>query len=55
MDAGRTIKFTFRVNDNGGPALELAAGRSVSREGMPTFHNDWTNHWANELEFGVAR
>jgi hypothetical protein len=53
--AGQTIKFTFRVNDNAGPALELAAGRSVAREGMPTFHNDWTAHWANELEFGVGR
>jgi len=55
VDAGQTIKFTFRVNDNAGPALELAAGRSVSREGMPTFHNDWTSHWANELEFGIDR
>ncbi|MBM3495663.1 MAG: hypothetical protein FJX72_15270 [Armatimonadetes bacterium] len=55
VDAGQTIKFTFRVNDNGGPALELAAGRSVSRGGMPTFHNDWTEHWANEIEFGAGR
>ncbi|NLH97888.1 MAG: hypothetical protein GX446_00155 [Chthonomonadales bacterium] len=55
VDAGLTIKFTFRVNDNAGPALELAGGRSVSREGMPTFHNDWTSHWANELEFGILR
>lgn len=55
MDAGETVKFTFRVNDNGGPALELAAGRSVSREGMPTFHNDWVTHWANELEFGTGK
>lgn len=54
VDAGQTFRFTLRVNDNAGPALELAAGRSVSREGMPTFHNDWTSHWANELEFGVA-
>ncbi len=55
MDAGGTIKFTFRVNDDKGPALELAMDRSVSREGNPTFHNDWTNHWANEIEFGVER
>jgi hypothetical protein len=55
VDAGLPVKFTFRINDNGGPALELAAGRSVSREGMPTFHNDWTSHWANELEFGIVR
>ncbi len=55
MLAGQPIKFTFRVNDNKGPALELAAGRSVAREGNPTFHNDWASHWANELEFGWER
>jgi len=55
IDAGQTVKFTYRVNDNGGLAMELAVGRSVAREGMPTFHDDWTPHWANELEFGAAK
>ena len=55
VDARQPIKFTYRINDNAGPALELAAGRSVAREGMPTFHNDWTSHWANELEFGIGK
>ncbi len=55
VDARQTVKFTYRINDNAGTALELAAGRSVSREGMPTFHNDWVSHWANELEFGIGK
>ncbi|MGC8668720.1 MAG: hypothetical protein ACP5VE_11455 [Chthonomonadales bacterium] len=55
IDAGLPVKFTCRINDNGGPALELAAERSVSKAGTPTFHNDWTTHWANELEFSFER
>lgn len=51
LDAGQQIKFSFRVNDNDGPAYELAAGRSVSKDNSLAFHNDWTTHWANELEF----
>ena len=51
LKAGQTIKFTFRVND-GSQALELAAGRSVSKDNCFAFHNDWSTHWANELEFG---
>ena len=51
LDAGQTVKFSFRVN-NGGGAFELAAGRSVSKENPLAFHNDWSTHWANEVEFG---
>ena len=54
MDAGQTIKFSFRVN-NGGSAFELAAGRSVSKDNCFAFHNDWSTHWANELEFGFEK
>lgn len=53
--SGKTIKFTCRVNDNKGPAHELAAGRSVSKSNSVTFHDDWEDHWANELEFGVMK
>ncbi|MDX2066625.1 MAG: PA14 domain-containing protein [Fimbriimonadaceae bacterium] len=53
--SGRTIKFSFRVNDNAGPAYELAQGRSVSKENPPAFHDDWATHWANELEFAFER
>ena len=51
LDVGQPVKFSFRVN-NGGGAFELAAGRSVSKENPLTFHNDWSTHWANEVEFG---
>lgn len=54
-DAGLPIKFTYRVNDNQGPAYELAHGRSVSKENSLTFHNDWVTHWSNELEFAFER
>jgi len=52
--AGQTIKFSFRVNDGGG-AFELAAGRSVSKDNCFAFHNDWSTHWANEVEFGFGK
>jgi hypothetical protein len=54
-DEGRTVKFSFRVNDGGGAGFELAAGRSVSKLNFPAFHVDWVPHWANELEFGFER
>jgi hypothetical protein len=50
-DAGQPVKFSFRVN-HGSVAYELAAGRSVSKQNCLTFHDDWTTHWANEVEFG---
>lgn len=50
--AGQTLKFSFRVN-NGADSFELSAGRSVSKQNFLAFHNDWSTHWANELEFGV--
>jgi len=54
IKSGQTVKFSFRVN-NGGGALELAAGRSVSKDNPLSFHNDWSTHWANELEFGFEK
>jgi len=54
VDAGQTVKFSFRVN-NGGTAFELAAERSVSKDNPLSFHNDWSTHWANEVEFGFER
>jgi hypothetical protein len=51
LAAGQMVKFSFRVN-NGGGAFELAAQRSVSKENPFAFHNEWTTHWANEVEFG---
>ena len=53
LRTGATLKFTFRSNE-GGP-VELAAGRSVSKDNPLTFHVEWTTHWSNSLEFGVER
>lgn len=55
IQAGQTVKFSCRINDNQGPAHELAAGRSVSKSNGFAFHDDWQEHWANELEFGAER
>lgn len=57
LDEGKTIKFSFRVNDNGagGTCLELARDRSVSKRNIRAFHPDWKEHWANEVEFGFEK
>ncbi len=52
LDGGKPLKFSFRVNDNDGPAYELAQERSVSKINDQAFHVDWVTHWANEVEFG---
>ena len=54
LKTGQTIKLSFRVN-KGGNAVELAAGRSVSKDNCFAFHNDWSTHWANEIEFGFDK
>ncbi len=53
LDAGRRVKLSFRVNDNGAPGscMELARDRSVSKLNARAFHPDWKVHWANEVEF----
>jgi len=57
LDEGKTIKFSFRVNDNGAPSacMELAKDRSVSMKNSRAFHADWAEHWANEVEFGFEK
>jgi hypothetical protein len=54
LDKGKTIKFSYRVNDDGagGACLELARDRSVSKRNSRAFHPDFREHWANEVEFG---
>ena len=54
LEAGLPVKFSFRVN-NGNGAFELAAHRSVSKENPFAFHNEWSTHWANEVEFALDR
>ena len=55
LDAGKTIKFTFRVNLSDGMGFELARDRSVSKPNDMTFHPTWVRHWSNELRFGFQR
>lgn len=55
LDSGSPIKFTFRINDDKGPAMELAQDRSVSKKNSYTFHADWIEHWANEVEFAFEK
>ncbi|MBO9617404.1 MAG: hypothetical protein J7539_00095 [Niabella sp.] len=57
LDAGKKIKFSFRVNDNGAPGsvMELAKERSVSKLNARAFHPDWKTHWANEVEFSFEK
>ena len=55
LDAGQPVKFSFRVNDNKGEGtMELSRGRSVAKRNG-SFHVDWLEHWANELEFGWGK
>ena len=55
LDAGRNVKFSFRVNDDaGGGTMELSRERSVAKIN-PSFRVDWVEHWANELEFGWGK
>ncbi|MBN2129446.1 MAG: hypothetical protein JW741_08110, partial [Sedimentisphaerales bacterium] len=56
LDRRQPVKFSYRVNhDNGGPTMELARERSVSKINNQAFHPDWQEHWANELEFAFER
>jgi len=54
LDEGRTIKLTYRVNDNDRTWMELAQGRSVAKHSL-SLHPDWTEHWGNEIEFAWGR
>jgi hypothetical protein len=56
LDSGATVKFSFRVNDDkSSNCLELAKDRSVSKNNYLAFHPDWSEHWANELEFSFEK
>jgi hypothetical protein len=48
IEARDTVRFSYRVNHRGGgPLLELADRRSVSRSSPFAFHLDWTEHWVH--------
>jgi hypothetical protein len=53
LDAGQTVKFSYRVNDNQGVGcMELSKRRSVAKRGN-SFMVDWVENWTNEVEFGA--
>ena len=52
---GQTVRICYRVNNNRGTPLELAAGRSVSQVDTYALHPYWAQSWANELEFAFER
>lgn len=54
-DAGKPVKFTCRINSKGiKTCMELARERSVSKHNE-SFHADWEEHWANEVEFAFEK
>ncbi len=55
LDAGRTIKFTFRVTDDKGPSYDSAANRSVAKWNPLTFHEYWGSTWSNEIPFAFEK
>ena len=56
LDAGKPVKFSFRVNNHsGGAGMELARDRGVAKLNSAAFQADWIAHWANELEFAFDK
>ena len=56
MIAGLPVKFTYRINDKAPiGVLELAKGRSASRQNNFTLRPDWSEHWENNISFGWAK
>jgi hypothetical protein len=52
-DAGRPVKFSFRVNhETRRPDLDLALGRSAAEGISHAFHPNWVRSGPNELAFG---
>ena len=55
-DAGKTVKFGFRVNhERRGPDMELAMDRGAAEGISHAFHPNWSRSWPNEIEFGFER
>jgi hypothetical protein len=43
------------INQGNGPSMELAEGRSVSKQNTYAFHPDFVPHWAHEIEFSFEK
>ena len=55
-DAGRTVKFNFKVNhDTPSPDLMWSMRRSAAEGISHSFHPNWIRQWPNELEFGFEK
>ena len=55
-DAGGTVKFNFKINDNmPGPDLMLSMNRSAAEGISHSFHPNWIRQWPNEIEFGFEK
>ncbi len=52
LDTDRPVKFAFRVNDNGGPSIELCEDRSVAEGLSYGFHPNWSSGAPTECAFG---
>ena len=53
LDAGQTVKFSYRVNDDQGVGcMELSKRRSAAKRNG-SFFVEWVEYWGNELEFGA--
>ncbi len=55
FDAGQAVRFTYRANNNGAPALELNAHRSMSRVNTYALHDLWSQSWEPQTEFVFER
>ena len=55
QQAGKPVKFTFRINDNGGAPIEFGRGRPAAPRGGMSFHPDWRPCYANEIEFAFEK
>ena len=51
MEEGKSVKFSFRINDDGASPLDFGKDRAVTRKAGYTFHPDWKTNWTNEIEF----
>lgn len=55
-EAGRTVKFNFKVNHQARAAdLTLSMNRSAAEGISHSFHPNWIRQWPNEIEFGFER
>jgi hypothetical protein len=55
QQTGKPVKFSFRINDNGGAPIEFGRGRIAAPRGGMSFHPEWKPCYANEIEFSFEQ